>query len=234
MSLMGLGAMSPPDEAIWWLSSSDRDNWPVIVTAINLPSGNSRGDDKRQLIYWSKSFYDSVAASLAAIGRALPTQAPPGDAQVAPDVLPLLFSLGRAGDVRTAIQLALANPGKPLPAPAPAPAPPPPSSTVPVVPAPTLPTPTVPTAAVPAPSSTPAPAPATQVTPASAANAIVQSGNVAPPVTPDQAMQYSATTAITPPSSTLRWVLLGVLALGGIGGGTYYFIKKRKAAKAHV
>lgn len=228
---MGLGALSPPDEAIWWLSPGDRDSWPVLVSGVNLPSGNVRFDDTRHFVYWSKSFYDSVVSSLAAIGRALNMQAPPDKSQVAPDVVPLFTSLGKAGDVRTAIQLALANPGKPLPPPAPAPVPVPAPAPTPV---PTIPVPG-PASTTPVPTpSTPAPVPATtttptaQVTPASAASAIVQSGT--PAVDPN-AVQYSATTAITPPSSALRWALLGVLALGGIGGGAYYFIKKRKAAK---
>jgi len=220
MTLMGLGALSPPDEAIWWLAPGGRDSWPVVVAAGPLhPDVNVRTDDTRHYYYWSKSFYDSVAASLAAIGRSLATQPPPDKSQISEDAWPPLLSLGKAADVRTAIQLALANPLKPS-APAPAPAP--------------VPTSPVPQASVPAPAVTPtnpavptAPAPTTQVTPASAASAIVQSGNPAPV----QAVQASATTAITPPSSALRWVLLGVLALGGAGAGTYYFIKKRKAVK---
>lgn len=219
MSLMGLGELSPVDAALWWLAPGPRDSWPVVVSAIALPSGDVRNDDTRQLTYWSKPFYDSVVAGLAAIGRSLSTQAPPDKSAVAPDVLPLFAALGKAADVRTAIQLAVANPLKPtVPVPAPAPAP----------------TPAPPVTATPS-TSAPAPAatPATQVTPASAATAIVQSGTPAAPVVPaaDPAMQYSATAPITAPSSTLRWVLLGVLALGGAGAGTYYFIKKRKAAK---
>lgn len=234
MSLMGLGALSTLDAAIWWLSPGDRDSWPVLVSNLNLPSGDVRFDDARHFVYWSKSFYDSVTASLAAIGRSLSTQAPPDKSQVAPDVSPLFVSLGKAGDVRTAIQLALANPGKPLPPPAPAPAPTPAPVSVPApAPAPVTPsaTPSAPVATTPpVPTSTPPRAPATQITPASAANAIVQSGTPSTPAV-DQTTQYSATTAIKPPSSAVRWVLLGVLALGGLGGGTYYFIKKRKAAK---